>query len=197
MKMGVFSLPFSNNSSFGRIWKVFAGNYKIHSENMVLLSQFPSNIVRIVTNERKKQHITQVRFRCHDFQIVFDLNDDINNDNVMLLPYLIVHTSPINCNVIPILILLIQKGPCPKHTFGSHNHLILNGDCCESIVITKGSQKVDDSPKVTTLAIVLVANKTFLSHELFGFLRTPNSSKNSNVSPSRGQQKREESGHAP
>jgi hypothetical protein len=117
MKMGVFSMPFSNNSSFGRIWKVFARNYKIHSENMVLLSQFPSNIARIVTNERKKQHITQLRFRCHDFQIVFDLNDDINNDNVMLLPYLIIQTSPINYNVIPISIFLIQKGPCPKHTF--------------------------------------------------------------------------------
>lgn len=36
-------------------------------------------------------------------------------------------------------------------------------------MITKGSQKVVNSPKVTTLAIVLVANKTFLNHELFGF----------------------------
>jgi len=169
MKMGVFSMPFSNNLGFGRIWKVFTRNYKVHSENMVLPSQFPSNIIRIVTNERKNQHITQVRFKCHDFQIVFYLSDDIDNDNVMLLPYLIVHTSPMNHNVVPISILLIQKGPCPKNTFGSHNHLILNGDCCESIVITKGSQMVVDSPKVTTLAIALVANKTFLNHELFGF----------------------------
>lgn len=166
-------MPFSNNLGFGRIWKVFTGNYKVHSENIVSPSQFPSNIIRIVTNERKKQHITQVRFKCHDFQIVFYLSDDIDydidNDNVMLLPYLIVHTSPINHNVIPISILLIQKGPCFKNTFGSHNHFILNGDCCESIVITKGSQKVVNSPKVTTLAITLVANKTFLNHELFGF----------------------------
>jgi len=169
MKMGVFSMPFSNNLGFGRIWKKFTWNYKVHSDNMVSPSQFPFNIVRIVTNDRKKQHITQVRFKCHDFQIVFDLNDDIDNDNVMLLPYLIVHTSPINRNFVPISILLIQKGPCPKHTFGSHNHLILNGDCCELIVNTKGSQKVVNSPKVTTLAIDLVANKTFLNHELFGF----------------------------
>jgi hypothetical protein len=107
-------MPFSNNLGFGRIWKKFTWNYKVHSENMVSPSQFPSKIVRIVTNERKKQHITQVRFKCHDFQIVFDLSDDIDNDNVMLLPYLIVHTSPINRNVVPTSILLIQKGPCPN-----------------------------------------------------------------------------------
>jgi hypothetical protein len=87
----------------------------------------------------------------------------------MLLPYLIVHTSHIYHNVVPISILLIQKVPCPKHTFGSHNHLLLNVGYCELIMITKGSQKVVNSPKVTTLAIALVANKTFLNHELFGF----------------------------
>ncbi len=102
MKMGMFSMPFSNNLGFGRVWKFFTRNYKIHSENMVSFSQFPSNIPRIVTNERKKQHITQVRFEHHDSQIIFDLTDDIDNDNVMLLPYLFVHTSPINHNVVRI-----------------------------------------------------------------------------------------------
>jgi hypothetical protein len=66
-------MTFSNNLGFVRIWKVFTRNYKVHSENMVLPSQFPFNIIKIVTNERKKQHITQVRFKCHDFQMFFTL----------------------------------------------------------------------------------------------------------------------------
>jgi hypothetical protein len=55
-------MPFSNNLGFGKVWKVFTRNYKVHNENMVSPSQFPSNITKIVTNERKKQHITQARF---------------------------------------------------------------------------------------------------------------------------------------
>ncbi len=44
-------------------------------------------------------------------QLVFDFNDDTNDDNVMVFPCLILLASPIKCNVRTILRSLTQDGP--------------------------------------------------------------------------------------
>ncbi len=76
---------------------------------MVLLSQFIWHY-KVVTNETKEQHIAQVKVELHDSQIVFDFSDDRDDDDVMVLPYLVVLANPKNCNVVSIWTTLIQKG---------------------------------------------------------------------------------------
>lgn len=53
--------------------------------------------------------------------------------------------------------------------FDLHNHPISCGDCCESIEFTKELVRceVDKNLDPTISAIVLVADKTFMNHELF------------------------------
>ncbi len=43
-----------------------------------------------------------MKVELHNSQIIFDFSDDIDDDDVTVLPYLVVLANPINCNVVAI-----------------------------------------------------------------------------------------------
>jgi hypothetical protein len=97
---------------FGRVWKVSTRNYKVHGEDMSSPLQFLFDwIARINTSETRKQFTTQVKVEPLDFQFIFDLNDDIDDDDVMVLLYPTLLSRFVKHNGATILGPLVLEGP--------------------------------------------------------------------------------------
>jgi hypothetical protein len=103
---------------FGRVWKVSTRNYKVHGEDMSSPLQFLFDwTVRINTSKTRKQFITQVKVEPLDFQFIFDLNDDTDDDDVMVLLYPTLLSRFVKHNGATILGPLVLKGPPPSTPF--------------------------------------------------------------------------------
>jgi hypothetical protein len=67
---------------------------------MALPSMFPSTTPRIVAFKMEKQP-TKVKGELSNFWNVFDLSDSIDDDDdVMVIPGLVIHASPLHTNVV-------------------------------------------------------------------------------------------------
>ncbi len=54
-------MPFSNNLGFGRIWKVFIGNYKVHSDNMGLHNCLLTSQGLLQMKEKKTYYTSEIQ----------------------------------------------------------------------------------------------------------------------------------------
>lgn len=70
---------------------------------------------RINTNETRKQFTTQVKVEAPNFQVVFHLNDDIDDDDVMVLPYPTLLSRFVKHNGTTTLGPLVLEGPHQTH----------------------------------------------------------------------------------
>lgn len=91
-------------------------------------------IARISTSETKKQLTTQVKFEPLDFQVVFDLNDDTNDDNVMVLPYPTFFSRSVKHNGGTTSGPLVLEGPHQAHLSFSMCHPTLSNSAINSLV---------------------------------------------------------------
>lgn len=82
----IFQQPMCISSCI--VYKVFVNNYKIHNEDVTLLSQFPPTSSRIVTCKINNLEVIQVKVEPHNPPIVFDLSVDTNDDNAIMIPNL-------------------------------------------------------------------------------------------------------------
>jgi hypothetical protein len=95
-----------------KVWKVFTRHYKVHGKDMGSPSYFPNVVQTIITPNVLGLLISQMKLKCcNDFQIVIDIIDDIDDNDVVVIPKPFVFTCLAKDHVPPIKNPLVLPTP--------------------------------------------------------------------------------------